>query len=238
MHTDLHDFGGPVAGETGNRILDALPAAARRSLHAVELPAGTELVSQGRRITHAFFPTTAVCSMVVELASGAKAETATVGSDGFVGVMVVLGHPISYSSGVIEVSGQGYRVGARQLLELCREHDAFRRALFGYSAYKLHLASRSVACNSFHSVRQRLARWLLFAHDRVGRNDFRLTHEALSAMLATTRPRVSLAAAKLRREGLIDYRRGQVRILDRKRLESAACECYADTRRAPAFQGH
>lgn len=230
MHSELHDIGDGMRGETGNRILDALPAGARRSLHAVELPAGTELVSQGRRITHAFFPTTAVCSMVVELASGAKAESATVGRDGFVGVMLVLGQPISYSSGVIQVSGEGYRLAARQLLELCRHHEAFRRALFGYSAFKLHLASRSVACNSFHAVPQRLARWLLFAHDRAGKDEFRLTHEALSAMLATTRPRVSLAAGKLRAQGIIAYRRGQVRILDRKRLEAVSCECYADTR--------
>lgn len=221
--------------ETGNRILDALPASARPAIDAarVALPAGTELVSQGGRITHAFFPTTAVCSMVVELASGEKAETATVGRDGFVGVMLVLGQPVSYSSGVVQVPGEGYRVAARALLELCRQHDGFRRALFGYSAYKLHLASRSVACNSFHSIGQRLARWLLYTHERAGSDEFKLTHESLSAMLAATRPRVSLAAAKLRREGIIDYRRGQVRILDRKRLEAVSCECYRDTKRAP-----
>jgi CRP-like cAMP-binding protein len=221
-----------MRGDTGNRILDALPAAARRSFQKslVDLPAGTELVGQGDRMTHAFFPTTALCSMLVELASGDKAETATVGSDGFVGVTLVLGEPVSYSTGVIQVSGEGYRLGAKQLLDLCRHHDAFRRALFGYSAFKLHLASRSVACVSFHSVSQRLARWLLFAHDRADKDEFRLTHEALSALLAATRPRVSQAAAKLKARGIIDYRRGTVRILDRAGLEAASCECYEDTR--------
>jgi CRP-like cAMP-binding protein len=224
-----------MRGDTGNRILDALPAAARRSFQKslVDLPAGTELVGQGDRMTHAFFPTTALCSMLVELASGDKAETATVGSDGFVGVTLVLGEPVSYSTGVIQVSGEGYRLGAKQLLDLCRHHDAFRRALFGYSAFKLHLASRSVACVSFHSVSQRLARWLLFAHDRADKDEFRLTHEALSALLAATRPRVSQAAAKLKAGGIIDYRRGTVRILDRARLEAASCECYEDTRHRP-----
>jgi CRP-like cAMP-binding protein len=221
-----------MRGDTGNRILDALPAAARRSFQKslVDLPAGTELIGQGDRMTHAFFPTTALCSMLVELASGDKAETATVGSDGFVGVTLVLGEPVSYSTGVIQVSGEGYRLGAKQLLDLCRHHDAFRRALFGYSAFKLHLASRSVACVSFHSVSQRLARWLLFAHDRADKDEFRLTHEALSALLAATRPRVSQAAAKLKARGIIDYRRGTVRILDRAGLEAASCECYEDTR--------
>jgi CRP-like cAMP-binding protein len=224
-----------MRGETGNRILDALPASARRAWQSnlVDLPAGTELVAQGARITHAFFPTTAVCSMVVELSSGDKAETATVGRDGFVGVPLVLGVPVSSSRAVIQMPGEGYRVAARQVLDLCRQYENFRRALFGYSAFRLHLATRSVACNSFHSVRQRLARWLLFAHDRAGRDQFRLTHEALSAMLAATRPRVSQAAARLRADGVIDYRRGEVRIRDRKRLEAASCECYEDTKRQP-----
>jgi CRP-like cAMP-binding protein len=224
-----------MRGDTGNRILDALPSAARRAFQKmlVSLPAGTELANQGERMTHAFFPTTAVCSMLIELASGDKAESATVGSDGFVGVTLVLGEPVSYSTAVIQVSGEGYRLGARQLLDLCKQYESFRRALFGYGAFKLHLASRSVACVSFHTVAQRLARWLLFAHDRAGKDEFRLTHEALSALLAATRPRVTEAAAKLKAEGIIDYRRGIVRILDRKRLEAASCECYNDTRQPP-----
>ncbi|MGQ0544812.1 MAG: Crp/Fnr family transcriptional regulator [Betaproteobacteria bacterium] len=225
-----------MRGDTGNSILDALPSAARRAFHKaalVDLPAGTELVNQGERIIHAFFPTTAVCSMVVELASGDKAETATVGSDGFVGVPLVLGAPVSHSSGIVQVPGGGYRLPAKQLLELCREHEGFRRALFGYTAFELRLASRSVACNSFHSVRQRLARWLLFTHDRAGTDEFPLTHEALSAVLGATRPRVTQAAARLRAEGVIAYERGRIRILERARLEAAACECYEETRRKP-----
>ncbi|OGA67725.1 MAG: hypothetical protein A3G81_11360 [Betaproteobacteria bacterium RIFCSPLOWO2_12_FULL_65_14] len=151
----------------------------------IELPAGTRLVGQSARITHVFFPTTAVCSIAV-----------------------------------------------KQVLELCRQHDGFRKALSGYAAFRLHLASRPVACNSFHSIQQRLARWLLFAHDRARRSDFRLTHEVLSAMLVATRPRVSQAAAKLKRAGIIDYRHGTVRILDRKRLEAVSCECYEETKSA------
>ena len=176
-----------MGGETGNSILDALPSSARHQCHKmlIELPAGTRLVGQSARITHVFFPTTAVCSIAV-----------------------------------------------KQVLELCRQHDGFRKALSGYAAFRLHLASRPVACNSFHSIQQRLARWLLFAHDRARRSDFRLTHEVLSAMLVATRPRVSQAAAKLKRAGIIDYRHGTVRILDRKRLEAVSCECYEETKSA------
>ena|SRR2546421_436834 len=222
-----------MPGETGNKILDELPHSVRRAFHKalVSLPAGTHVVSQGDRITHAFFPTTAVCSLLIELASGDKAETATVGRDGFVGVPLILGIPVSDASGVIQVPGQGYRMSAKSLLELCKQHDAFRRALFGYSAFRLHLASRTVACNSFHSIVQRMARWLLFVHDLAGKSEFLLTHEVLSAMLAATRPRVSQAAGKLKADGIIDYRRGKVRILDRKGLEAVSCECYEDTKR-------
>jgi CRP-like cAMP-binding protein len=226
-------MGGKMPVDTGNNILDELPQPVRRTFNKtlIELPAGTQLLRQGERITHAFFPTTAVCSLVVELASGDKAETGTVGRDGFVGVPAVLGIFVSHSSSVIQAAGEGYRMTVRSVIDLCTKHEGFRKALFGYTGYTLQLASRSVACNSFHSIVQRLARWLLFAHDRAGNNDFYLTHEVLSAMLAATRPRVSQAAGKLKADGIIDYRRGKVRILDRERLESVSCECYEETKR-------
>jgi CRP-like cAMP-binding protein len=219
--------------ETGNCVLDQLPPLVRRLCHKalVTVSAGTKVASPGTRITHAFFPTTALCSLVVELASGDKAETATVGRDGFVGVPLVLGVAVSTASGMIQVTGEGYRLGAKNLLDLYKQHEAFRRALLRYAAFNLHLASRSVACNSFHSIVQRMARWLLFAQDRAGKDEFQLTHEALSAVLAATRPRVSQAAAKLKAGGIIAYRRGRLRILDRKRLESFSCECYLETKR-------
>jgi CRP-like cAMP-binding protein len=218
---------------TGNRILDELPAAAQRGLQKllVSLAAGVDVLTPGERITHGVFPTTAICSVIIELDSGDKAESATVGPDGFVGVPLVLGASICDARAMVEIGGEAYRLSAKQILELCADHEAFRRALFGYSAFRLHLASRTLACNSFHSILQRMARWLLFLHDRLGRGDLRVTHERLSSMLAATRPRVSQAAARLKGDGIIDYRRGSIRILDRVRLEAIACECYGQTRR-------
>ena len=117
-------------------------------------------------------------------------------------------------------------------LEKAREFNAaLRDAVFTYAGFALNIVGRSVACNSYHSIAERLARWLLILHDRVERDELALTHEMLSQMLAATRPRVSLAAAKLRSLRTIDYRRGVVHILDRKRLEQVACECYEATRR-------
>lgn len=218
---------------TGNRILDELPSPAQRSLQklVVSLALGAEVVAPGEPIAHALFPTSALCSLIVELASGDKAESATVGHDGFIGVPLVLGATLSDVRGIVQVGGEAYRLPPKLLFDLCREHDAFRRALFGYGAFRLHLASRTLACNSFHSILQRMARWLLFLQDRIGRSDFYLTHDRLSAMLAATRPRVSQAAARLKGDGIIDYRRGLVRIVDRARLEATACECYGQTRR-------
>lgn len=218
---------------TGNRILDELPAPAQRSLakSLVSLNAGAVLLAPGERIAQAIFPTTAVCSLVIELASGDKAETATVGRDGFVGVPLVLGATLSDVAGVVQLAGEAYRLAPKTLLDLCREHEAFRRALFGYGGFCLHLAGRTLACNSFHSIVQRMARWLLLLHDRMGQSEFRLTHETLAAMLAATRPRVSQAAARLKAQGIVHYTRGVIRILDRTRLEATACECYGQTRR-------
>src|SRR3954462_11227968 len=218
---------------TGNRILDELPASAQRPLSKslVSLPAGAMVLAPGERIAQALFPTSAICSLVIELDSGDKAETASVGRDGFVGVPLVLGATVSDVAGTVQLAGEAYRMAPKTLFELCKEHDAFRRALFAYSAFRLHLASRTLACNSFHSIVQLMARWMLLLHDRIGHAEFRLTHESLAAMLAATRPRVSQAAARLKAEGIVHYTRGVIRILDRERLETVACECYRQTRR-------
>ena len=244
MHTPLPTKGnGPsdkkeeMGGVTGNALLDTLPPHSRRLAKAlVDMPAGAELVRQGERITQAFFPTTAVCAIAVELASGDKTETAIVGNEGFLGVPLLLGVPVSNATKTVQVPGQGYLLGAKHLVELCRQYETFRKALFGYSAFRLHLASRSLACNTFHTISQRLARWLLFMHDRAGRDDFHLTHQTLSDILGVTRPRVSEAAAKFKTTGVIGYRGGTVRILDRRGLEGLSCECYDETK--AVFRGN
>ena len=116
---------------TGNRLLDELPPSARRLVQKslVSLSSGERVLAQGEPITQALFPTSAVCSLVIELASGEKAETALVGSDGFVGVPLVLGSAVSDVNGVVQVAGEGYRLAARSVLDLCKEHQPFRHAL-------------------------------------------------------------------------------------------------------------
>jgi CRP-like cAMP-binding protein len=220
---------------TGNLLLDSIPVTTRRlcleASEDVKVALGEEMVTQGDRSKAVFFPSTAVCSLTVALKSGDKAECATVGAEGLVGVSLLSTPARSPFSAIVQVPGAGYQIPVASMAELLQHHRALRDAVFVYAGFALNVVGRSVACNSYHSIVERLARWLLNLHDRVGRDHLALTHEMLSQMLAATRPRVSLAAAKLRSLHTIDYQRGVVRILDRKRLEQEACECYEATRR-------
>lgn len=215
---------------SGNHLLDSLsPAARRPCLEAgeeVQVRIGEEIVTQGARARYVFFPASAVCSLTVGLKSGDKAECSTVGAEGVIGLSLLSGAERSPFSAIVRVAGAGFRVPLAPLGELLQSNRALREAMLLYAGFALVVVGRSVACNSYHSIVQRLARWLLMTHDRVEREELALTHDILSQMLAATRPRVSLAAAKLRAMQVIDYQRGVVRILDRKRLEQVACECY------------
>ena len=224
-----------MADTSGNLLLDSLPLATRRACldaaESVELGAGEEIVVQGERSRSAFFPASAVCSLTMVLKSGDKAECATVGAEGMIGVSLIATPPRSAFSAVVQVAGLAYRLPLASVGELLQQHRALRDAVLAYTGFALNVVGRSVACNSYHSIVERLARWLLVLHDRVEREELELTHDMLSQVLAATRPRVSLAAGKLRSLRTIDYQRGLVRIVDRKRLEQVACECYETTRR-------
>ena len=224
-----------MADTSGNLLLDSLPTATRRACldvaDEVELVSGEEIVVQGERSKSAFFPASAVCSLTMVLQSGDKAECTSVCAEGMIGVSLITTPPRAAFSAIVQVSGLAYRVPLASVSELLQQHRALRDALLVYTGFALNVVGRSVACNSYHSIVERLARWLLVLHDRVERDELALTHDMLSQVLAATRPRVSLAAAKLRALRTIDYQRGAVRILDRKRLQEEACECYETTRR-------
>lgn len=224
-----------MADTSGNLLLDSLPPATRRACleaaEKVELRTGEEIVVQGERSRSAFFPASAVCSLTMVLKSGDKAECASVGAEGMIGISLIATPPRSAFSATVRAPGLAYRLPLASLGGLLQQHRALRDAVLVYTGVALNVVGRSVACNSYHSIVERLARWLLVLHDRVEREELELTHDMLSQVLAATRPRVSLAAAKLRSLRTIDYRRGLIRIVDRKRLEQVACECYETTRR-------
>lgn len=219
----------------GNRLLDCVAShegeAVIKLCEAVSLSHGQELYRQDSRISAVYFPTTAVCSAVVHMETGQIVEAATIGNEGVVGAQVYLGIDMSLYATIVQVAGDALKMNAAELRGLADRCPELDRALRSYLTYSMRYANQTVACNALHSVEQRACRWLLMTHDRVGNDAFPLTQEFFAEMLGTHRQTVSTVASELQREGLIQYRRGSVRIVNRSALEAASCECYAVTTR-------
>jgi CRP-like cAMP-binding protein len=214
-----------------NRLLAALPQAdyARLAptLDIVPLTLKAFLHKSGEPIRYVYFPGGGFCSMVTELADGTMVEIATIGREGVVGPSAMWnGAAVTTAVMVQGETDTCYRMPVHAFRDEVERSgpfaelvDAYAQALFGFVA-------QSTACNAVHSVEQRLARWLLMAHDRMDRRAFPLTQEFAAMMLGTTRPTVTVVAGALQKAGLIQYHRGQVTIVDREQLEHASCECY------------
>ncbi|MEA2661307.1 MAG: hypothetical protein QOH08_879, partial [Chloroflexota bacterium] len=185
----------------------------------------------GGPITHAYFPSEGLISVVAALKNGRRAEVATVGREGMAGLPLFLGSRTSLYEIVSQVSGSGLRMAAAALVDEVARNPAFRTRLLRYSELRMAMLGQTAACNAAHRIGARLARWLLISHDSVEGDTFVLTHEFLSHMLGAERPSVTLAAGTLQKRGAITYRRGSVRIKDRPLLERSACECYEIVRR-------
>ncbi|HYL48689.1 MAG TPA: Crp/Fnr family transcriptional regulator [Stellaceae bacterium] len=218
-----------------NWLLAAVPAAELTRLmphmEIVPLRPHAILIDAGAPLRYAYFPHGGVICLMAALRKGV-AETATIGAEGFVGFTAILGGRTSSQRALVQMGGTASRLPTDVLVSAARRNPALRNLLLGYVRFFLVQVLQSVACNGLHSVRQRCARWLLMAHDRAGTETFGLTHQFLADMLGVQRPSITLVARSLQQTGLIDYRRGTITITDRRRLEGAACECYAIVRRA------
>jgi CRP-like cAMP-binding protein len=195
------------------------------------LERGEVLAEAGRPFRRVWFPTTMIASIVTILDDGSVIEMATVGDEGVVGVEVVLS-PVGIQRRrcVVQIPGGGLVMDADVFLDLVQHHAELESRVDRYIRAHLAQTYQQVACNGRHSAPQRCARWLLMTHDRVGRDDFYLTHEFLAQMLAVRRATVTNVARKLQEAGYLTYHRGQVKVLDRAGLEAASCECYAQIR--------
>ena len=215
----------------GNRLLNCLPkdelVPLLASARTVSLTRGQELYRQGGPVPHLYFPTTAALNKVILMESGEQVEGTSVGREGFVGLSAYLGLGFNPFSVSVQLPGEAMRVPTERLLGLAKPHSALDQILRRYTAYRLRYAKQTGACNTLHAAEERMARWLLVAHDRAGTDEFSLTHEYLAELLGVRRQTVSVIAGTLQEAGLIGYRRGILRIKDRKRLEAASCECYA-----------
>ncbi|MDF1503283.1 Crp/Fnr family transcriptional regulator [Roseisolibacter sp. H3M3-2] len=217
--------------DTRNRLLAALPADAQALLAPhlvrVELEARELVYDFDREITHVVFPESAVVSIVGVMADGSAVETGTVGREGMAGVPVVLGADRTNAQAFTQVPGVALRLPADVLRAALAESPPLWRVLLAYTQALMTLTAQGSACNRRHTMVQRCARWLLYTHDQVGRDDFALTHQFLSQMLGVRRATVTEAMGALQDAGAVEYQMGRVRIRDRGVLERRVCECYA-----------
>jgi len=164
--------------------------------------------------------------MIAPMDDGKSVEVILIGQEGMLGLRAMLGGRTYRYNSVVQIPGNCMRIQAKVLQAEFDRCGVLQKRVLIYTRYLLAQTTQMAACNRVHRVEQRLARWLLMAYDRVKRNEFPMTHEILSAMLGTPRSEVTIAAGAFRRSGFLRYGRGKITILDRKGLESVACECY------------
>jgi CRP-like cAMP-binding protein len=196
-------------------------------LEPIELPFKRVLHEPGEKITHVYFVTRGVVSMVNEPDTGEIVEFATVGPEGFVGFPVLLGASSMPSKAIAQIPGEALRTSTADFRKALERLPTLQPLLLRYMMALLNQVAQVTSCNRLHEVQERCARWLLQTHDRTNAESFPLTHEFLAQMLGVHRPTVSVAAGMLQKAGLIDYTRGSITIIDRKGLEAASCNCYS-----------
>jgi CRP-like cAMP-binding protein len=214
-----------------NSILSMLPAGDLRrlqpKLECVQLRFGEEIYATGQRISHVYFPLNSLISLLTAVDARRSLEVGMVGNEGMAGLPLILGVEHSAGGALVQGAGDAIRMDARSFRAEFRENLALQTKLFRYTFALMAQISQTAACNRFHAAEPRLARWLLMTRERVGADEFRLTHALLANMLGLRREGVTEAATSLRQRGLIDYARGAISILDVVGLKRAACSCYA-----------
>jgi CRP-like cAMP-binding protein len=213
-----------------NRILNALPASefarVAESLSSVDLQLGQTLHRAGDVIENVYFPEIGFISVMAVLSEGAPLEIGLIGAEGVAGVSVVLGASSSYSEAMCQTGGAAHRMPVSAFLNTVERAPYLRDLLLKYvHVFEIQIA-QTAACNAHHELSQRLARWLLAAHDRSGIPELSLTQDLIAVMLGVRRSTVSIAAGSLQKAGIIRYQHGQITIVNRNGLEAAACECY------------
>jgi CRP-like cAMP-binding protein len=218
-----------------NSLLAALPDAEwqrwRHFLEKVEMPLGEVLYESGATLTHVYFPTTSIVSLLYVMENGASAEIAVVGNEGLVGVSLFMGGESTPSRAVVQSAGHGLRLKAQLMKEEFDRAGAVLHLLLRYTQALITQMAQTAACNRHHTLDQQLCRWLLLSLDRLRANELAMTQELIANMLGVRREGVTEAALKLQQAGLISYARGRITVLDRAGLERRTCECYAVVKR-------
>jgi CRP-like cAMP-binding protein len=216
-----------------NYILAALSETGQNALKGelVSLPNGEILQRKGEPISRVYFPLTGIISLIQTAADGLVIEAGVVGKEGMAGIGAILEAETSVTESLVQTSGEAYVVSTEVLKKCAQQNSNLMSYLLRFTNVLLVQATVSVLCNRYHSVEQRLARWLLTVHDRVKCDELQLTQEFMSYMTGTSRSTATETVGKLAACKLIEPRYGRIFISDRERLEKTACECYRDVKR-------
>jgi CRP-like cAMP-binding protein len=215
-----------------NALIASLPRSDRdyvaRSCEPYDLKLGDTICKAGDAIKHVYFPTASYISLITPAVAAESIEVGMVGDEGMFGITLLLDVPASPLLGLVQGAGSALRMSASRFKLAVNESAPFRRTLNRYLYVLTSQLAQTAACNRYHLLDTRLARWLLMTQDRAHSDTYRLTHEFLAYMLGVRRTGVTEAAGRLQAKRLIRYRRGELTVLDRSGLEAAACPCYVE----------
>jgi CRP-like cAMP-binding protein len=214
-----------------NHLVAQLPVEERQRwlahLEFVHMPLGEVMYESGATLTHVYFPTTAIVSLLYVMEDGASAEIAVVGNEGIVGVSLFMGGGSTPSRAVVQSAGNGYRLSAKLMQDEFNRAGPVLHLLLRYTQALITQMAQTAVCNRHHRLDQQLCRWLLLSLDRLQGNELVMTQELIANMLGVRREGVTEGANKLQGLGLIRYARGHITVIDRNGLEKLSCECYA-----------
>jgi CRP-like cAMP-binding protein len=214
-----------------NHLLAALPEMELQrwlpDLEFVEMHLGDVLYESGSTLGHAYFPVTAIISLLYVMENGASAEIAVVGNEGILGISLFMGGESTPSRAVVQSAGHGFRLTAGLMKAEFDRAGPVLHLLLRYTQALITQMSQTAVCNRHHSLDQQLCRWLLLSLDRLQGSELAMTQELIANMLGVRREGVTEAALKLQKAGVITYARGHITVLDRAKLEELSCECYA-----------
>jgi CRP-like cAMP-binding protein len=214
-----------------NHLLAALPVEVQQRLfphlELVTMPLGKVLYESGDTLRHVYFPADCIISLLYVMEDGASAEISVVGNEGLIGVALFMGGESTPSRAIVQSAGSAYRLLGQRLKEEFNRHGDLLLLMLRYTQALITQMAQTAVCNRHHSVDQQLCRWLLLSLDRLPSNRLTMTQELIANMLGVRREGVTDAAGKLQKLGVIEYSRGHITVLDRSRLESLSCECYA-----------
>ncbi|HEY9769126.1 MAG TPA: Crp/Fnr family transcriptional regulator [Coleofasciculaceae cyanobacterium] len=220
----------PLNSKPINRLLGALPSESYQRLcphlQPIELPQHKILYNPGENYDHAYFPSHSIVSTVAILENGSTTEIGVIGNEGMVGLPIILNTGYTNSAAIVQAGNSGLRISARRLQQEIDRDGELKRLLMRYVQARIIEVGQIAACNRYHCIEQRFARWLLTVRDRIQKDQFQLTQEFISQMLGVRRTGVSEVASKFQQAGMIKYKRGNINIISQEKLVASSCECY------------